>query len=422
MRSVPLKRIVDPARPIMYGIVLPGPNQIEGPMIVKGGDVKPGRLEPSRLCRTTSSIEAGYTRSRLREGDVIVAIRGGIGDVELVPASIASANITQDVARVSCGPDADARFIRYAMTSAPVQADVLRRTTGATIRGLNIEDLREVAIPFPPWLCQTTVADFLDGETGRIGKLLLAKRRQLAMLAERREAVAELFLVDADAEHRRGSSLAWAESIPAHWREVKLGFVSRLGSGHTPGRDHPEWWLDGRIPWITTGEVAQMRSDRIEQIFETREMISELGLANSSATVRPKGTVVLCRTAASAGYSAIMGRDMATSQDFATWTCGPMLRPRYLLLCLRAMRGDLLDRLAMGSTHKTIYMPDIESIRIPLPPLDEQERIVERTWQQLRAIDRAVDAIERHILLLRERNQALITAAVTGQLEIAEAS
>ena len=84
-----------------------------------------------------------------------------------------------------------------------------------------------------------------------------------------------------------------------------------------------------------------MRSDNIEYVLETREKISEVGMANSSATLHAAGTVVLCRTA-SAGYSAIMGADMATSQDFATWTCGPLLRPRFLLLCLRAMRKDLL--------------------------------------------------------------------------------
>ena len=73
----------------------------------------------------------------------------------------------------------------------------------------------------------------------------------------------------------------------------------------------------------------------------------------------------------------------------------------------------------MGSTHKTIYMPDIEALRIPLPPVEEQDEIVERTWRQLRAIDKAVDAIEQHIGLLQERKQALITAAVTGQLDVA---
>jgi type I restriction enzyme S subunit len=160
-----------------------------------------------------------------------------------------------------------------------------------------------------------------------------------------------------------------------------------------------------------------MREDRIEYITETREKISELGMANSSAELHPSGTVVLSRTA-SAGFSAIMGKDMATSQDFVTWTCGPLLDPRYLLLCLRAMRHDLLGRLAQGSTHQTIYMPDIESIRIPLPSLEEQRAIADAVWRWLRKIDRIVNLLNRQIELLTEHRQALITAAVTGQVDV----
>jgi type I restriction enzyme S subunit len=162
-----------------------------------------------------------------------------------------------------------------------------------------------------------------------------------------------------------------------------------------------------------------MRSDRLEVLNETREKISKLGVEKSSAQVHPAGTVVLCRTAASAGYSAIMGTDMATSQDIVTWTCGPRVRPRYLLLCLRAMRRDLLERLAMGSTHKTIYMPDVESIQIPLPPIEEQDSIVDEVWRRLNAIGGAMDRLSEQVELLREHRQALITAAVTGKLEVA---
>ncbi len=160
-----------------------------------------------------------------------------------------------------------------------------------------------------------------------------------------------------------------------------------------------------------------MRDDRIEYLTETREMISEPGIANSSATVHPAGTVVLSRTA-SAGFSAIMGADMATSQDFVTWSCVPLLEPRFLLLCLRAMRPDLLNRLAQGSTHKTIYMPDIRSIRIPLPPVDEQREIVRETWKRLQPLDEAVDGLNRQVALVQEHRQALITAAVTGELDV----
>jgi type I restriction enzyme, S subunit len=109
---------------------------------------------------------------------------------------------------------------------------------------------------------------------------------------------------------------------------------------------------------------------------------------------------------------------MATSQDFVTWTCGPLLRPRYLLLCLRAMRQDLLGRLAMGSTHQTIYVPDIESIRVPLPPVAQQDQIIETTWLTLKEADQLVDHLAHQIELLHERRQAMITAAVTGQISV----
>jgi type I restriction enzyme S subunit len=147
-------------------------------------------------------------------------------------------------------------------------------------------------------------------------------------------------------------------------------------------------------------------------------MISELGVAESSAVVHPGGTVVLCRTA-SAGFSAIMGADMATSQDFATWTCGPQLDPDFLLYCLRAMRPDLLGRLAMGSTHKTIYMPEIRSIQVPLPPVSEQKSIVTDLRRTLAHIDRVREELGVQLELLAEHRQALITAAVTGRPEAA---
>lgn len=164
-----------------------------------------------------------------------------------------------------------------------------------------------------------------------------------------------------------------------------------------------------------------MRDDRREDLFETREKISKLGLANSAAELHPAGTVALCRTA-SAGYSAVMGTAMATSQDFVTWKCGPRLDPYYLLWCLRAMRADLLGRLAMGSTHKTIYVPDLQMLRIPLPPLDEQRKIVKRIREHNAKIDRLADVVKHQSSLLAERRQALITAAVTGQIDVSTAS
>jgi restriction endonuclease S subunit len=112
---------------------------------------------------------------------------------------------------------------------------------------------------------------------------------------------------------------------------------------------------------------------------------------------------------------------MATSQDFAAWICGDRLNNQYLYQCLVGMRGEL-TRLMMGSTHKTIYMPDIEGFRCPLPPIDEQQSIAKYIEAQSERFVALIDKTQLSITLLKERRSALITAAVTGQIDLREPS
>jgi len=143
--------------------------------------------------------------------------------------------------------------------------------------------------------------------------------------------------------------------------------------------------------------------------------VSQLGLANSSARLLPAGTVMLSRTA-SVGFSAIMACDMATTQDFVNWVCGLRITPEYLLYVFRGMLPELL-RLTMGSTHQTIYMPDVARFVCPLPPPDEQASIVRFVRHRLAKIDTLVAKKERLIELLQEKRAALIARAVTKGLD-----
>jgi type I restriction enzyme S subunit len=315
----------------------------------------------------------------------------------------------------------DARFYKYYFRSTILITQLANITQGIrqgqTIDTAAFADLR---IPVPPLQEQCRIADFLDAETARIDSFFVVQRQARTVLLEHRAANVFSAVTGNGIDERVPSRLAWVDTLPAPWQSIKLGHIARMGSGHTPSRSHAEWWENCTIPWITTGEVSQVRDDRREVLTETRESISEIGMANSAAELHPKGTVALCRTA-SAGYSAVMGEDMATSQDFVTWTCGPQLDPFYLLWCLRAMRTDLLGRLAMGSTHKTIYVPDLQALRIPLPPLADQRRIVTDIRASNATIDAAVDALDRQAALLAERRRALVTAATTGEIDVTTA-
>jgi len=213
----------------------------------------------------------------------------------------------------------------------------------------------------------------------------------------------------------KDSGVEWLGEIPAHWEVNRTKFAARLRSGHTPSRQHPEYWQDCTIPWFGLADVWQIREGQIEYVYETTEKISELGLANSAARLLPKGTVILSRTA-SVGFSAILGVDMATTQDFVNWVCRPTLQPEYLLYVFRSMEHEF-RRLTMGSTHQTIYMPAVGGFSTPIPPVPEQDQIVAVVRKETARIDALVAKKGRLIELLQEQRTALITRAVTKGLD-----
>lgn len=106
--------------------------------------------------------------------------------------------------------------------------------------------------------------------------------------------------------------------LPNGWKWTSLLRVAKQETGHTPSRSQPSYW-DGGVPWIGIRDAGAHHGQYIEKTVQT---ISEDGLANSSARLLPRGTVCLSRTA-SVGYVTMMGRSMATSQDFATCDLAP---------------------------------------------------------------------------------------------------
>lgn len=312
----------------------------------------------------------------------------------------------------------DLRWLYYLLLSANLQS--LSQDVG--VPGLSRDLAYEQLVPLTPSLAeQRRIADFLDDQVARLDAVDHARGRQLRGLKSAIVSAAHEAIFASRVSKRRPSFLPWAVDLPDHWDEVSLRLVAIMGTGHTPSRSEPDYWIDCDIPWLTTADVRRFRADQIDTIGETAIEISQRGLENSAAVVHPAGTVALSRTA-SAGFSVVMERGMATSQDYVTWTPGERLRSRYLLWCLRVMRRDLLERLAMGSTHKTIYFPDLESIRIPLPPLDEQDTATAEIASRVAGVRQAMTAIERSRLLAQERKRALITAAVTGEFDVTTAS
>jgi type I restriction enzyme S subunit len=196
--------------------------------------------------------------------------------------------------------------------------------------------------------------------------------------------------------------------IPEEWDSVPIVELARLESGHTPSRRMPSYWA-GDVPWVSLHDTDQLDS---HEILRTRYTVSDEGLAHSSARLLPKGTVVFSRTA-TVGKSTVLGRDMATSQDFANYICGPKLHNRFLVYLLRSM-GREWERMRAGSTHNTVYMPVFERLRIPLPPLPEQRAIA----RALSDVDDLISALDKLIEKKRAIKQATMQQLLTGRTRL----
>ena len=185
----PLMRLVEPGRPIMYGIVLPGPDFEGGVPIVKGGDVAPDKLDLQRLNRTDPEIEKRYVRSRLRGGDIVYAIRGSIGAAAVVPDALEGANLTQDTARVAPRDGVEVGWLMYALQSRPVFAQLEAGAVGAAIRGINIFSLKRALLPVPPRPEQGSIRDYLDVQTRILDELAEKVARAVDRLVEYRSTL-----------------------------------------------------------------------------------------------------------------------------------------------------------------------------------------------------------------------------------------
>jgi len=315
------------------------------------------------------------------------------------------------------------RWLHHVLRSHAYLAELTRLSKWMPPSQFDIawDDLRSLPLWVPTLEEQRRIADFLDNQVARIDALVGSRERESALVLSSVESAAYAAVTGGAVTMRRRSSLPWSSTLPSEWGEPRICQVARMGTGHTPSRSEPEYWKDCTIPWLTTTDVHRFRKDEIDQVDDTELHLSTEGLANSAAVLHPAGTVALSRTA-SPGFSIIMGSDMATSQDYATWTCGPRLLPEFLLWCLRAMRRDLLGRLATGSTHKTIYFPELMSIRVPLPSLEEQLDAVSRIRESVQQSRSAVALIAASVDLLQEFKRSLISAAVSGEFEVSSAS
>ena len=305
-------------------------------------------------------------------------------------------------------------FLRYWLES--LEEHLAYYSSSNTQANLNAGKVLSFPVVLPSIDEQSSIASFLDHETAKIDALIAEQQRLIELLQEKRQAVISHAVtkgLNPDAP-MKDTGVEWLGEMPEHWEIKRMKHVARMESGHTPDRKVDAYWKDCDIPWVSLNDTGYLKDN--DYICETAYSINALGISNSSARLLPERVVVFSRDA-TIGRCAITTRPMAVSQHFIAWVCGPELIPEYLLLRLRSMTAEL-DRLTAGATLKTIGMPDVRTLVTPLPPLSEQVAIINNVVAISKDLDGLLADTSRAIGLLQERRSALISATVTGQIDV----
>jgi type I restriction enzyme S subunit len=183
------------------------------------------------------------------------------------------------------------------------------------------------------------------------------------------------------------------------WEEKNLEKLAQRGSGHTPSKTNPEYY-NGGIKWVSLADSKRLDCGLIS---ETEIKISEQGIENSSAVLHREGSVLVSRDAG-VGKSAIMNSPMAVSQHFIVWNCDSRQLSNWFLYYLLQTMKPLFERVATGSTIKTIGLQFFIDLSVTVPLLPEQQRIA----SFLSALDELIAAQTQKLEALKTHKKGLM--------------
>lgn len=332
----------------------------------------------------------------IRDGDVVV---GMDGDFNVVLWSRGPAALNQRLCLLRANGRADTRFLAYAL---PAHLQVINDLTYATtVKHLSSGQVRGIRMTAPDLPEQRAIADYLDRETARIDTLIDEQQRLIEMLRERRVASVAEALEGYDRIHLR--------RLVDRERPMTYGI---LQAGEP---------IEGGVPYIgpsdITGEGASPERDAL------RTTASEIASAYRRSVLAGGDVVVSIGPAY--GKVAVVSDDLAganLTQDTVRVALVPELaHTRFVVWALLSRQtADYWDYQIMGATFRRLNLGTLARTPIPLAPLDEQRRIASYLDEQTAKIDALIAETERFIELARERRSALITAAVTGQIDVRE--
>ena len=394
-RCLPLMELTDPTRPIGYGIVQTGKAIRNGVKCVRVVDMIDGQIDPDLLITTTEEISFAYKRTLLREGDVVIALRGKIGAVAVIQPDLAGANLTRGVALLSISRNFDSGYLSQYLSSSAGKSAIERNLNGSALQEIPIAALRKLPAVAPPLPEQRAIAVALGDVDALLARLdaFIAKKRDLKQAAMQQLLTGQTRL----------------PGFSGEWEVKRLGdILSRMANGAVYKPTNSFGLQITRIETIANGTIDYSRTGTAEESPELErykiipgdilfshinslDHIGKVAIFNGEQALFHGMNLLLLRT----------NRD-AHSHFLYFW---------FTSLSARRQTRNLAKQ---AVSQASINTKELKALEIRLPPLLEQTAIA----TVLSDMDTELSALEARRTKTRALKQAMMQALLTGKIRL----
>jgi type I restriction enzyme S subunit len=382
----------------------------EGILFLRSQNVYDEGLRLDDAVYITHETDCEMENTRVNPGDILLNITGAsIGRTTLVPTPFVPANVNQHVCIVRVS-DIDKRpFVSLAMQADFVKSQISLAQTGAAREGLNFEQIGNLVFAMPPTIEESeTIVAFLRREISQIDRLIEEQQRLIELLEEKHQAVISHAVTKGlyPDSPMKDSRADWIGQVPSHW------VVERAGHLFTE-RDERSELGDEEMLTVSHLTGVTPRSEKTVNMFEAET-------TEGYKKVYP-GDLVINTLWAWMGAMGVSSHLGIVSPAYHVYRPRLNMRSDYVNALVRVPSfAREASRWSKGvwSSRLRLYPQDMFQILFPVPPLEDQKKISERIREQEAKMAQLIEESERGIAILQERRGALISAAVTGKIDV----
>jgi len=272
--------------------------------------------------------------------------------------------------------------------------EVSKYTAKSSVDSVRRDMIAKMAVPIPKIEEQVAIAEALSDVDSLISSL--------QKLIEKKKAIKQGAMQELLTGKKR------LPGFSGEWSKQQLGDICNIVNGGTPSTSIAEFW-NGKILWCTPTDITSCST---KYIYTTESKITERGLKSSSATLLPKGTLLLC-SRATIGEVRIAGNAICTNQGFKSLVVHQNISNEWLYYMVHVLKPNMLGK-AIGSTFLEISKKDLAELNIIVPRFAEQQAIA----QVLSDMDSEIEQLEKKLSKYQQIKQGMMQELLTGRIRL----